>query len=134
MSLKNLSKKKWYNGAVIACIGVVFYVLLSNIGPVLSAIASFLGNFKAVFLAFVFAYILNPLARLFYFRLFAKSKAGKTRWALSVGLAVLTALVAVTLLLGMLIPQLARSILLFSNNQLWYTIDFRILDANHIFK
>jgi predicted PurR-regulated permease PerM len=116
LSLKNLSKKKWYTGAVIACIGVAFYVLLSNIGPVLSAIGGFLGNFKAVFLAFVFAYLLNPLARLFYFRLFSKSKLGKTRWALSVGLAVLTALVAVTLLLGMLIPQLVRSITLFSEN------------------
>ena len=116
MSLKNLSKKKWYTGAVIACIGVVFYVLLSNIGPVLSAIGSFLGNFKAVFLAFIFAYILNPLARFFYYRLFSKRKLGKTRWALSVGLAFLTALLALTLLLGMLIPQLARSILLFSEN------------------
>lgn len=116
MIFKNLSKKKWYTGAVIACIGVAFYVLLSNIRPVLSAIGSFLGNFKAVFLAFIFAYILNPLARFFYYRLFAKSKLGKTRWALSVGLAVLTALVAVTFLLGMLIPQLARSILLFSDN------------------
>ena len=116
MSLKNLSKKKWYTGAVIACIGVAFYVLLTNFRPVLSAIGSFLGNFKAVFLAFIFAYILNPLARFFYYRLFSKRKPGKTRWALSVGLAFLTALLALTLLLGMLIPQLARSILLFSEN------------------
>ena len=116
MSLKNLSKKKWYTGAVIACIGVAFYVLLTNFRPVLSAIGSFLGNFRAVFLAFIFAYILNPLARFFYYRLFSKRKPGKTRWALSVGLAFLTALLALTLLLGMLIPQLARSILLFSEN------------------
>ena len=116
MRLKKLSDKAWFNGAVIACIGVAFYVLLTNFRPVLSAIGSFLGNFRAVFLAFIFACILNPLARFFYYRLFSRSKPGKTRWALSVGLAFLAALLALTLLLGMLIPQLARSILLFSEN------------------
>ena len=116
MRLKKLSEKKWYSGAVIACIGVAFYVLLTNFRPVLSAIGGFLGNFKAVFLGFVFAYLLNPLARIFYYRLFSKSKLGKTRWGLSVALAILTALIAVLLMLGMLIPQLAHSITLFSEN------------------
>ncbi len=116
MKLKKLSEKKWYSGAVIACIGVAFYVLLSNFTAVLSAIGSFLGNFKAVFLAFIFAYVLNPLAKVFYYRLFSKMKPGKARWTLSALLSIITALLAMVLLLGMLIPQLVESIALFSDN------------------
>ena len=65
VKLKKLSEKKWYTGAVVACIGVAFYVLLTNISSVLSAVGSFLGNFKAIFVGIVFAYILNPLANFF---------------------------------------------------------------------
>ena len=113
---KKLSEKKWYSGAVIACIAVAFYVLLSNFGTVLSAVGSFLRYFRAVFLAFIFAYILNPFAEFFYYKLFSKMKLGKARWAVSVGLAVVTALLALVLLLGMLIPQLVQSLLLFASN------------------
>ena len=49
MKWKKLSEEKWYNGAVVACIGVAFYVLLTNFGAVLSGLGGFLGNFKAVF-------------------------------------------------------------------------------------
>ena len=72
MKLKKLSEKKWYNGAVIACIGVAFYVLLTNLGSVFSAVGAFIGNFRAVILGVVYAYIINPLAKLFYYRLFRK--------------------------------------------------------------
>ena len=114
MKLKKLSEKKWYTGAVIACIGVAFYVLLTNLGSVLSAIGAFIGNFRAVILGVVFAYIINPLAKLFYYRLFRKMKVGNARWNLSVVLAFLTLLLILVLLIGMLIPQLLQSILLFS--------------------
>lgn len=114
--LKKLSEKKWYSGAVIACIAVAFFVLLSNFSTVLSAIGSFLRNFRAVFLAFIFAYILNPFAEFFYYKLFSKMKLGKARWAFSVAFAVVIALLALVLMLGMLIPQLMQSVLLFAAN------------------
>ena len=113
---KKLSEKKWYSGAVIACIAVAFFVLLSNFSTVLSAIGSFLRNFRAVFLAFIFAYILNPFAEFFYYKLFSKMKLGKARWAVSVAFAVVIALLVLVLLLGMLIPQLMQSVLLFAAN------------------
>ena len=113
---KKLSEKKWYSGAVIACIAVAFFVLLSNFSTVLSAIGSFLRNFRAVFLAFIFAYILNPFAEFFYYKLFSKMKLGKARWAFSVAFAVVIALLALVLMLGMLIPQLMQSVLLFAAN------------------
>ena len=104
-----LMEKKWYNGAVIACIGVAFYVLLTNLGTVLSAVGGFLANFKAVFIGAVFAYVINPLAKFFYYRVFRKMRLGNGRWVLSVALAFLTGLLALVLLIGTLIPQLVQS-------------------------
>ncbi len=116
MKLKKLSEKKWYTGAVVACIGVAFYVLLTNISSVLSAVGSFLGNFKAIFVGIVFAYILNPLANFFSQRVLRKMKFGSRRWALSVILAIVTALLGFVFLVGTLIPQLVMSVATFSEN------------------
>ena len=64
--MNKLSEKKWYNGAVVACIGVAFFMLLANLKSVSSAVGFFLGSFKSIFLGMIFAYVLNPLARFFY--------------------------------------------------------------------
>ena len=82
----------------------------------LSAIGSFLGNFRAVFLGIVFAYVLNPVADFFYFKVLKKMKTGQTRWGLAVALAVLSGLLLLLLLLGTLIPQLVQSVAAFSEN------------------
>ncbi len=116
MKFSKLSEKKWYNAAVAACIGVAFYVLLTNLRPVFSALGVFVGHFKAVFLGMVFAYILNPLAKFFYHKPFRKMKVGKTRWYLSVGAGILTAMLALVFLIGTLIPQLIQSVATFSEN------------------
>ena len=116
MKNRRLSEKKWFNGAVIVCIGVAFYVLLTHLGLVWSAVGKFLGSFRSIFIAIIFAYILNPFAKFFYYRVFKKMKLGKRRWALSVAVAFLTALIVLGLLIGMLIPQLVQSIKQFSEN------------------
>ena len=116
MKSKKLSEKPWFNGAVIACIGVICYVLLSNLGTVLSSVSYFLGNFYSILLGAIFAYILNPLANFFDCKVFRKMKKGNTRWYLSVTLGIVTALLAVLLLIGSLIPQLVQSISLFAEN------------------
>ena len=107
MKFKKLSQKQWYNGAVIACIGVAFYVLLTNFSTVMSAVRGFLGNFKVIFLGIVFAYMLNPLANLFSNKLLKKMRVGPRRWSLSVVLAVVTALLVLLFLIGALIPSVA---------------------------
>ncbi len=116
MKLNKLSEKKWYTGAVVACIGVGFYVLLTNFGAVLHAVGGFLGNFRSIFVGIVFAYILNPFAKFFYHRVFRKMKSGGKRWYLSVCLAILTAVLALLFLIGTLIPQLVMSVATFSEN------------------
>ena len=60
MKLPKLSEKKWYNGAVIACIGVAFFILLWNLSTVLATLHKVLGYFKPVILGVVIAYIINP--------------------------------------------------------------------------
>ncbi len=89
---------------------------MTNFSTVLSAIGSFLGNFRAVFLGIVFAYVLNPVASFFYFKVLKKMKTGQTRWGLAVALAVLSGLLLLLLLLGTLIPQLVQSVATFSEN------------------
>ena len=116
MKRTKLSERPWYNGAVTACIAVAFYVLLANLSTVLSSVRYFLGNFNSIVLGAVFAYMMNPLAEFFEKKVFCKMKAGNTRWYLSVTLGVLTAFLAVLLLIGTLIPQLVQSISLFADS------------------
>ena len=116
LKLRKLSKQKWFNGAVIACIGVAFYVILTHLSPILHALWHFLGNFKSIFVGIVFAYVINPVAKFFYYRLFGKMALGQKRWALSVLLAFLTGFLALAVLMIALIPQLIQSIVMFSVN------------------
>lgn len=114
--LKNISKKPWFNGAVIACIGVILYCILNNLSAVHSALGTFVGYFRAVILGAVFAYLLSPLAIFFSKKVFRGKVFDKTRWALSVIFAVVVMFLALTLLIGTLLPQLIDSIVLFSAN------------------
>ncbi len=98
------------------CIGVAFYVLLSNLGAVLKALGTFLGFFKPVFLGAVIAYAISPLTKFFYHRVFRKMKIGKARWCLSVAVSVALMLLAVALLLGTLNPQLLQSLIMLAEN------------------
>ena len=116
MKFKKLSQKPWYNGAVIACIGVAFYVLLTHFGSVLSALSGFLRNFRVIILGIVFAYVMNPLANFFSNKVLRKMKNGSRRWTMSVLLTVVTALLALLFLIGTLIPQLVTSVAAFSEN------------------
>ena len=114
--LKNISKKPWYNGAVIACIGIILYCILMNLSAVISALSTFVGYFKTIILGAVFAYLLSPLAIFFSTKVFRGKMFDKTKWIFSVLLAVLVMLLALTLLIGTLLPQLIDSIVLLSAN------------------
>lgn len=116
MKRTKLSEKPWYNGAVIACIAVAFYVLLANLGTVLSSVRFFLGNFNSIVLGAIFAYLMNPLAKFFDKKVFRKVKRANMRWYLSVILGLVTTFLALILLIGMLVPQLVQSISLFADN------------------
>jgi predicted PurR-regulated permease PerM len=86
------------------------------LSAVISALGTFVGYFRAVILGAVFAYLLSPLAIFFSTKVFRGKVFDKTRWALSVIFAVAVMLLAMTLLIGTLLPQLIDSIVLFSAN------------------
>ena len=121
MILKRMKEKKWFNGAVIACIGVAFYVLLTNFPVIWSCIRYFLRCFRPVFIGFIMAYIINPLAEFFYYRIFKRMKVGKARWILSALLAFVLVMTAFNLLIIALIPQLVQSVIMFTDHMDEYT-------------
>ena len=111
-----LKDQKWYPYAVAAVIAVAFYVLLSHLGSITGAILQFLGYFETIFIAGVFAYILNPLAMLFERAVFIRVKQQKMRWSLSIGTSVVLVILLIGFLLRILIPQLMDSVVMLVSN------------------
>ncbi len=109
MNLKNIDKK-WKEYALAGCVCVFFFVCLTNLGGIWSAVGKFLGMLKPVFLGFVIAYIMNPMAMFFRKKLWKGSGKEKFRWTLSVLLAVLIVVLLLSLLSVLLIPQIVQNI------------------------
>ena len=130
MKLPKFSDKDWFNVAVIVCIGVTLFVLLSNISSVIAVLARFIGFFRPVILGVIIAYIISPLAKMFFYRVFRRIEHRKVRWYLSVYLSFALLLIAFFLLVGLLLPQLVRSIVTFSQNFDSYTKSLKQLIEN----
>lgn len=64
----------------------------------------------------VLAYLMNPLARLYQRTIFKGTKKDALRWSLSVAFAVVTVLLLLIALVGMLVPQLVKSLTMLGNN------------------
>ena len=79
MNKDKLRNQKWYNNAVAILIGVVGYVVLTNLGVISSSIESILSKFTAIFLGCVLAYLVHPLASSLQKRLFKKNESEKMR-------------------------------------------------------
>ena len=101
---------------IAICIGVVFFVLLSNLGTVLGYIGSFLHFFRPVIMGIVFAYVLNPLVGLFENKVFKTRFKKTTRHVLSLTISTVLVLFLLFLLGFFLIPQIASSIGMFVSN------------------
>lgn len=117
MGVNNFKEKKWSGYIFVACVSIAFYVLLSNIGDVWKAVKGFFDNFTPLFLGCVLAYLVNPLAKVYDGKVFKRFiRKEKSRWSISVVLAMLTVILLLAFLLGTLIPQLVDSIRTFANN------------------
>ena len=130
MKFSNIKDKKWFNGAVIVCIGVAFFVFLTNFSSVMAAVRKILGHFRPVILGVIIAYVISPLAKLFFYRVLKWVGHRQLRWYLSVFLSFAVLLLALALLMGTLLPQLIRSIVMFSRNFDAYTQSLTQLIAN----
>lgn len=123
--MKKISKRSWYPYTVAICLGVLLYVLLTHLPAVNKFFESFGGYIAPVVLGCVFAYMINPLAMVYESKIFGKLKKGG--WGLSVGLAMLTVIVAFALLIVILVPQLINSASTFAKNFDHYTQSFEPL-------
>jgi predicted PurR-regulated permease PerM len=115
--MKNkLKEKSWYPFAVAGCLTVTLYVVLTHLGPIAGVIGKFTGYFDSVIIGVIFAYLMNPLAKLYQRKIFGRVAKEKLRWTLSVVLTLVTAVVVLILMLEIFIPQLADSIATLYNN------------------
>ncbi len=103
-------KKKWMHYSIATCSAVVLYFLLSHIGSMWGFVSSFFSIVKPIVMGMVVAYVFNPLANLFDRKVLTGIKNVKTRWLISVMLAIIVIILCITLLCIALIPQLAESI------------------------
>ena len=101
---------------IAICIGVVVFVILSNLGTVIGYIGSFLHFFRPVILGIVFAYVLNPLVGLFENKILKKHFKKTTRHILSLTISAVMVLFLLFLLGFFLVPQIASSVGMFVSN------------------
>ncbi len=96
---------------VAACIA--FYLLLNNLKYFVGGIGKFINILSPFAGGVVIAYILDPVVKLFYHKLFKEKKG--IRW-LAILLAYLVAILLIVLLAWLVIPQIVNSIgMLFTN-------------------
>ncbi len=101
---------------IAICIGVVVFVILSNLPSVLSYIGGLLHFFRPVILGIVFAYVLNPLVNLFEGKVFKKRFNKTTRHILSLAISAVLVLFLLFLLGFFLVPQIVSSVGMFVSN------------------
>ncbi len=127
---KNLSEKHWFPNAVAGCITVAFFIILSNIGTIWGVCSQIMSYFSTAIAGCVTAYLMNPLANFYSKNVFNKRKSDKTRWTLSTALTVITVVLAFTLVMSALIPQLIDSVAMFINNLGGYSASLQNLLHN----
>ena len=109
-------RKKWGPLVLGACLVVLFYVALSNIGVVWDAIGAIIRVLTPILIGIGIAYVLNPFAKINDKTVFKWVKNRKLSWCLSVALSIILLLVLVALLLYSIIPQMYDSVMNFVNN------------------
>ena len=121
MKKRKISDAAWFPMAVAICIGVVLYILLLKFTGIWESVKTFFGFFKTVIMGCVIAYLVNPLANLF-FRLLKGIKKEKLRKLLANGLAFLTVFIFFLFAVSILVPQLVESIETFVGNLDGYVV------------
>ena len=113
--LKNVDKK-WQAYALAGCVCILFYLGLTHIGKIWGVFKNIWAIFSSVFIGFVIAYIINPIAVWFNDKVFAKIKKENIRWKLSAVVALLLVFCLLALLMFMLIPEIIDSVVSLVDN------------------
>ena len=116
MKKNGFRNQKWYNNAVALLIGVVGYVVLTNLGPISGTLKVIGSYFTPVIYGCVIAYLVNPLAASLQKNVFSGIRNESVKWGLSIFLGMLMVVLVLGCLLFMLIPQLIDSVVLLISN------------------
>ena len=124
---KNLLKEKWFSYTFAMCSAVVLYLVLTHITGILQILKSFWHVCSPVIMAFVIAYVLDPLVNLYSKYVLYKVEQDKLRHTVAVVLSFLTVILFITVLAVALIPQVIDSIVMFAGNLNGYVLSFQKL-------
>ena len=109
-------KSKWGPLVLGACVVVLFFVALSNIGVVWGVCKFIFRVLLPIIIGAGIAYILNPFTKFYDRTIFKRLKKRKVAWGLSLVLTLIVLLALIFLLLYSLIPQMVSSIGSFVEN------------------
>lgn len=124
---KNLLKEKWFSYTVALCSAVILYLLLTHLGSLAAMMNGLWKVTSPVIMAFVIAYVLDPLVKFISKNVFYNVTQEKLRHTLSVVLSILTVVMFVSVLMTALVPQIIESILTFAGNLNGYVRSFQRL-------
>lgn len=108
--------KRWWGVTLSACIAVAFYVALTHLGAIRSAIGSMLHFFLPVIIGLAIACVANPFVNFFRRKVFRRIRSEKIAGRLSVLIVFILILALLFVLLVSLLPQLLSSIVGFIEN------------------
>ena len=105
----------------ILCAVVVCYLIFINLGTVLSFLGMVARILSPIIIGLVLAYIIDPIAKFFENKVFAKMKKEKLRRTISAVIALILVLTLLGVFIGTLIPSLISSIsMLIENSDTYY--------------
>lgn len=124
---KNVLKEKWFAYSFAMCSAVVLYLALTHIGGVFVFIKSVWKIGSPVFMAFVIAYIIAPLVKIYHKNVLYKIQSDSLRHKLAVLLSFLTVILFFAILMVALVPQIIDSVVMFARNLNGYVYSFQRL-------
>ncbi len=105
-----VKKQSWFSLSVALCIGITFYLLLSNIGMFGDFFAAIWAIVKPLLYGLIIAYLMDPIARYYNRKLFGRMKKQNIARKISVIMAVISFLVVGALLVVAVLPPFIKSI------------------------
>lgn len=124
---KHLLKEKWFAYTFAACSAVLLYMGLTHLGVLGRFLMSVWKTGAPVFIAFVIAYVIDPLVQFYYNNVLNKVSKDRLRHTLAVILSYLTVVLFFVVLMVALIPQVIDSVVMFAKNLNGYVYSFQRL-------
>ena len=124
---KHLLKEKWFAYTFAACSAVILYLVLTHLGVLGRFLKSVWKTGAPVFIAFVIAYVIDPLVQVYYNNVLYKISRDRLRHTLAVILSYLTVVLFFVILMVALIPQVIDSVVMFAKNLNGYVYSFQRL-------